>query len=819
MLTRRIKRNLPAISAYYKATLVLVLHVVMLFVATHTAMGATSGEVAGISLPGASGVTLTVTELMALESAAAITTPPVPASQPLALSFATQTLGNVNFTAATLADTSLFPPDSMGAAGPAQFVALLNGRIRTFNKATGIADGVLNTSTNTFFDAVRNASDTNSPRIRYDRATQRWFLTIINDSFPNRILIAVSDAASQGVISGTTTFTYFYIDSPSGCSIDYPTLGIDANALYIGANMFCGTDVTTATFSSSDGYVVRKSSILGSGPIVATAFPKLLPDATSEGPVSPQGVDNFDSTANEGYFIGTSNTLFGELVLRRVSNPATTPTISPNILIPVDLTSAPLSVPHLGNSGGTSGNLDALDDRLVVATLRNGRLWTAHNIAVNSAGSADATTLPLDRNGSRWYELQGIATGQTPSVVQSGTVFDSATSNPRFYWIPSIMVSGQGHAAMGFSTAGATEYINAGTAGRLAGDPLGTMGNPLLYTSSSSAYNPPGDTGIPNGSRRWGNYSYTSVDPNDDMTIWTIQEFCDATDSYGVRVAKLLAPPPATPSAALPATVSLNQSAVDVTITGASISGSGFFDPGTGFSNHISASVTGGVTVNSVTYTDPTHITLNISTIGATPGDQTVSVTNPDGQNIASATALISIPPPYPLNLTLTGNGGGSVTITNQGNQTVCNTTCSAQIPGGTAVTLHASADQYSLFSGWSDACSGLSDCTITMNSATGVTAPFAIDTAHSVLSNSVNYSSILAAYQAADPAAPAPNGTIIETWGISFPEALSFNLGKIITLRGGYNSTFTSKSGRTTITAPLKISNGLLIMDNIAVK
>src|SRR5262249_39646757 len=51
-----------------------------------------------------------------------------------------------SFTAATLADASGFPPDPMGAVGPSQFLMVINGRVRTFNKTTGAADGVLNTT-------------------------------------------------------------------------------------------------------------------------------------------------------------------------------------------------------------------------------------------------------------------------------------------------------------------------------------------------------------------------------------------------------------------------------------------------------------------------------------------------------------------------------------------------------------------------------------------------------------------------------------------------------------------------------------------------
>ena len=56
--------------------------------------------------------------------------------------------------AATLADTGAFPPDSMGAVGPTQFILAVNGRIRSFNKQTGVADGVLNADMDIFFQSV-----------------------------------------------------------------------------------------------------------------------------------------------------------------------------------------------------------------------------------------------------------------------------------------------------------------------------------------------------------------------------------------------------------------------------------------------------------------------------------------------------------------------------------------------------------------------------------------------------------------------------------------------------------------------------------------
>ncbi len=554
----------------------------------------------------------------------------------------------INFTGATVLGnnpTNATPPDDMGAIGPAQFIIDVNGRIVTFDKLTGIGDGAINTSTDNFFNSVRNNSGTSDPKIRYDRFSQRWFLTMINVSTPNRILIAVSNSA---VITSGTIWYFYYIDIsalPPGisnsCLADYPTLGIDANALYIGTNNFCGSP--SQAYNSTDGYVINKSSILNGGTMYVKVFRGLVPSSDSAGPYTPQGVDNFDASATEGYFIGVDNKNFGTLDLIRISNPGGTPTRSSVIQLTVPATYYPIPVNHKGNTGG---KLDAIDDRLFAATVRNGNLYTAHNIGVQNTGVASSSP---NRDAARWYQINNLST--SPALVQSGTIFSAGANNAnqRNYFIPTMMISGQGHIALGFSTAGTNEYANAGTTGRLNTDAAGYTQTPVLFTSSSTAYNPSWDPGT-KSVRRWGDYSVVCLDPEDDMTMWTAEQFCDATNSYGVRIAKLAAPPPAALSSAVPDVLTGGLTSLNVVITGVSQSGSGFFDPGTGFAKRISASVSNGVIVNSVTYNSPTQVTLNLNTtnLSTTGSVITVSVSNPDGQASSSSTILSA---PLPVNL------------------------------------------------------------------------------------------------------------------------------------------------------------------------
>ena len=532
---------------------------------------------------------------------------------------------SLNFTSITLSDTFALPPDSDGGVGPSQYLTVVNGRIRSHSKFTGAADGIINTSLSNFFNSVRNGAGTTDPRVKYDRLTSRWFVLCINvQSGSNRILLAVSNSS---ILTAGTVWSFFFLDQASvnpagdaGLFFDFPTFGIDNNALYIGGNLFDSNDF----YINSSVFVIQKSSAISGGPLVATAFRNFV---NTGGPVTPQGVTNFDTSATQGFFLGSFNNTI--LSLRIISNPgSTTPTISSAILISIPTVAFPPDVP----SSGSVNLLDSIDTRLAEPHIRNNQLWVTLNIGVDNTGSSTGT---ISRTGCRWYQFN-LTNPLSPALVQSGTLFDSAATNPTFYWMPSIMTSGQGHMALGFSVAGATQFANAGTVGRLVNNATGTLGTPVLYTASSTAYN------VQSGTQRWGDYSITSIDPDDNMTMWTIQEFCNATNSYGCQVAKLLAPVPAAVSSATPPIAARGLSSVNITINGTTINGSGFYDPGVGFANHISSQISGGVVVNSVTYISPTSVVININTQFATTGVKNVIVRNPDDQ-ISSGNVLIII--------------------------------------------------------------------------------------------------------------------------------------------------------------------------------
>jgi len=719
-----------------------------------------------------------------------------------------QTVGT-NFLAIQLSEAGAIPPDSMGAVGPTQVLAVANGRIKVFSKA-GVL-GALNTTTDNFFAAVGGLTNgTSDPHIRFDRLSQRWFVVMIDIGAPtcaNHVLLAVS---SGPTITGTASFTFFSFvgeAAPGPHFTDYPTLGVDRNALYIGGNMFDDPQVgCTAPFDpfQTNVWVVNKAALM-SGTLTVTAFRGLLNYGTGAGIATPQGVDNDDPASTEGYFVGTDAFVFSKLVMKRVVNPGGVPTLSADLNITPPTTRSPIPQPQPAGP-----NLDALDDRLFAAAVHREKitglntLWTAHNIEVNASCVATAGG---GRNGSRWYEIQNLTT--TPTLRQSGTLCDNAAATPFGFWIPSVGVSGQGHMALGTSRASASApnlgFASITASGRLRTDALGTVQAPTVVQGSTFSY----FTGVTNP-ERWGDYSQTVVDPNDDQTLWTFQEYANATNSWGVRVTQLLAPPPVVPATANPPSVAAGQASVNVVITGVSAAGSEFFDPGPdtggpGFPNHLASAVSGGVTVNSVTFNSITQYTMNISTVGAPAGAKDVTATNPDGQS---------------------RTGVGILTVTGCALITVN----PATIPNGTAGTAYTQTFTQTGGSGtitWS--VTGALPTGITLNPSTGVlsgtptqTGSFPITITATDVNNCTGsraYTLVIGCQTITVNPATLPNGTVgtpysqtvTQTGGIgtigwsvsagALPPGLTLNgtsglLSGTPTLMGTFNFTITATDG-----------------------
>ena len=151
-------------------------------------------------------------------------------------------------------------------------------------------------------------------------------------------------------------------------------------------------------------------------------------------------------------------------------------------------------------------------------------LWTCHHVGVNSAGNNDnapAGTGPADRTAIAWYKIR---TSPTVSLVLTGRVYDAATTNPRSYYYPSLAVNKRGDMLLGFSGSSVNDYISAFYTGILNSGSMPSA--PVLFYAGKDWFDANPNLGI-----RWGDYSFTSTDP-DGLTMWTIQEYAE-TPRFG----------------------------------------------------------------------------------------------------------------------------------------------------------------------------------------------------------------------------------------------------------------------------------------------
>jgi hypothetical protein len=584
-----------------------------------------------------------------------------PATSSLAIPFRSPFDVWSNFLAGTFSENAVWPPDPNGAVGTSQVVVLSNGGIKVFEKRS-VTDAPLVTPkgmSNTpapsqlfipldlFFSPVLRANAfTSDPHVRFDRLTKRWFVVAI-DVDPalkttNYILLAVSDGER---ITNASSFTYFKIPSalfkynttiPIKPFLDYPTLGVDKNAALIGGSFFFSNSNGFADSIYSVAYAINKNLLL-KGSLSLTALQLgILTNTTFGGMYVPQGVHNDDPTTSRSYFAGISF-LQNSLRLAGLNYSTAGQVISlSSFSVPVEDFQFPRDV----TAPGSPMPIDPLDTRLFAAEIRKNKitgkssLWTAHVIGVNQAGHyvPDSLFVAQARTASRWYEVGNVYT--TPTLTQLGTLFDPTRVSGRRainFFNSSIAANGQGHGALGGTTAAFNRYLNVFVAGRSNTHAPGALSIPEKTTNTRAIYAPYFDGYGYIG--RWGDFSQTSVDPLDDQTVWTFQEYANADDSWGVRAVQLKAPPPATPIPFAPLT---NKTDNVVTLNGISIDNSGFFDPGTdaggpGY-NRLTVKSTGGIIAGNVKFISPTQISFTLNTKGKPSGVYTLLVTNPDGQ-------------------------------------------------------------------------------------------------------------------------------------------------------------------------------------------
>ena len=424
----------------------------------------------------------------------------IPGGQPSAAPVAA-----TNFAGITA--TGWLPPDCTLAAGPAHLLVSVNSSLALYTKA-GAA--VFQRSLTQWFANVATGLTIFDPKALFDQHAGRWVLlavAILSNPKTSVHLLSVSATADPN-----GPWRNYRFDAMRDGNVvsnnwaDYPSLGVDNQALYVTTNMFA--------FGGGFQYVKLR------------VIPKAGPYAGGAAPFNDfVGLRNADNTLaftvqpchtfgapNVEYLVNTQFPSGNTMSVWRVVNGAGAPTLSRT-----QVAISPFSLAPNADQKGGNAPLNTGDVRVLHAVFRGDSIWTAFTTAHNWGVGANRAAI-------QWCQIRAAV----PAVVQQG-VYGASTGH---YFYPAACPDGNGNVTMVFSRSATTEFGSIRFTGRRATDPLGAMQASASLQAGVANY-----VGLDNSGRnRWGDYNGVASDPANPRAVWFYSEFASAPNTWATWV-------------------------------------------------------------------------------------------------------------------------------------------------------------------------------------------------------------------------------------------------------------------------------------------
>ena len=446
------------------------------------------------------------------------------------------------------------PPDTHGDVGPNHYILSVNSRFKITDKSGNQL--LAPTTFNSFFAPMATtpcglSQNRGDPYVLYDHLADRWLVS--DFAFPNfpgvSFYQCVGISKTSDPVAGGWWLYAVQIDAANPTFLgDYPKFGLWPDAYYFSVNMFSNN----FTFNGVRVFALPRNSMINgtgapnAGAIAFTIDPATLGDTYSLVPAGFRAGSPPPAGTPE-YFLaidspGSADVVQTQVRVWKFHVDFATPANStfgvgaghaPNGNITVNgFVDAYTSTAALVPQNGTTVRLDTLGDKLMSPLVYQNlggteSLWVSHTVNNNQGGTGPT--------GIRWYQFYITGSTIPATAAQQQTFTNGADSLWR--WMPSISVDAQGNMAIAYSTSSSTQEPSIRYAGRLAGDPVNTLGQGEAVMQAGGGHQT-------SASARWGDYSSLGIDAADALTFWHSHEYYSATSgaAWNTRIGKFKFP-------------------------------------------------------------------------------------------------------------------------------------------------------------------------------------------------------------------------------------------------------------------------------------
>jgi hypothetical protein len=427
---------------------------------------------------------------------------------------APRTLALSNSFLAEADNDTVIPPDTQGTAGPNRLMVTLNSNVvvedRFGNQLTAV-------SLDAFWAPTGNTITTD-PRVAYDPYNDRWIVATSGDFLSSTagVLVGVSQTGDP---TGNWNLYKVAVDSTGQHLCDFPRLGFNKKWVVV----MCDVFIDAGPFLTGRIYVFDKFDLYNQGAGAPVVFDDNIDNNPNGGDSSVAPAITYDNNVDTEYLVeeyngNDTNTHNGLLRLWAIIGPVNAPALS-TIAFPATSVAwdEGMTVDNFAPQSGSATGIDVGDARIGNVIYRNGNLWTTHPVFYPCC---TPTTAP-NRSAIQWWEID-----TSGNVLQRGVIDSPDHSHFRSY--PSIAVNQYDDALVGYARFSSTEFAGGFYSFRSHLDPGSVLEAETTLRAGDATYVKTGG----GTSNRWGDYSNTSVDPIDDTSFWTIQEYAAAPSSH-----------------------------------------------------------------------------------------------------------------------------------------------------------------------------------------------------------------------------------------------------------------------------------------------